>query len=117
MRENTLDSFRDAMTNGNFYAVARVAKFELGDDDLREGPVPVIKNIDITKSNITIAAENYDVIRWVYGNTVIHTGDKINLSRYTKKIGLNESSASYIRAVVIGQGGVALTQPFGVIRN
>jgi len=116
MRENTLELFREAMVNGNFYAVARVAKFERGNSNIGEGPVPVIKNIEVSDSNITIAAENFDVIRWVYGNNTIHTGNSINLARYARKIDI-DSGGSYIRAVVIGQGGAALTQPFGVFRN
>jgi hypothetical protein len=113
MNENTLDSFRDAMKNGNFYMIARVAKFERDTDDMGTGPVPVINNIvvDENRLNISITAENYDVIQWIYDNRIIHQGDAINLARNSRRIG------SYIRAVIIGPGGVALTQPFGLVRN
>jgi hypothetical protein len=112
MQENTLDSFKDTMVNGNFYMVARAARRELGETPvLKSGLTPVIRNIVVnqTENTISITAENSTSIKWIYGNREIHTGSTIDLDDYLNQID------SYIRAIILGPGGIALTQPFGII--
>jgi hypothetical protein len=114
MSDNTLDLFQDAMKKGNFYMVARAARRELGDTPLlREGPVPVIKNIVVNQNDltITITAENSTAIKWIYDNKEIYQGETITLNNRSNRIG------SYIRAIILGPGGITLTQPFGLVRH
>jgi len=111
MQENTLENFRDAMLTGSFYAVARISRREGflpgGSSDNLNLPTPVIRNITINNPGvITILAENYNRIDWISNGKVIASGNTINLSRVRRAL-----IGSYVRANVIGNGGVAFTQP------
>jgi len=113
MPANTLDNFRDAMVYGRFYAVARSARRELGRDFVGSGPFPAIRNIivDDDIASITIVAEHYTSIDWIYGGDVIAQGNTISMVHHQGNIG------SYVRANIIGPGGISFTQPFGITRN
>jgi len=107
MRKNTLQEFREAMTAGRFYAVARVAGHEgVNNQDLNEPP-PAISDIAVTPASIKITAENYDRIVWLTsGGVPVAEGDTIDLG--------GAGLVVFVRANVIGRGGIAFTQPFGV---
>jgi len=113
MSANTLENFRDAMIHGRFYAVARVARRELGRNFVGTGPTPTIRNIIVDEdvASVTIVAEHYTVIDWIYGGNVVAQGNTISVVCHQGYIG------SYIRANVIGPGGISFTQPFGIVRN
>ena len=113
MPSNTLDDFRDAMIRGRFYAVARVARRELGRNFVGSGPFPVIRNIivDEDAASITIIAEHYTGIDWIYGGNVVARGNTIRVAYHQGDIG------SYLRANIIGPGGISFTQPFGIVRD
>ena len=108
MPENSMANFRAAMESGHFYAVAKVSKHELGDNFTATGPVPVIKNIVVDNINmsITISAQNHNRIEWISDGTIVGEGNTIMLKEH--KAGV------YIRANIIGAGGIAFTQPFGI---
>ena len=110
MPENTLENFREAMLSGSFYAVATTARRELGESFEASGPVPRILSIDINEAvgSISINAENYDRIDWIADGKVITNGSTIRLGSHRRAIG------SYVRANIIGPGGIVFTQPFGV---
>lgn len=109
MPANTLENFRQAMTSGSFYAVAKVSKRELGDSFIGSGLTPVIKNIKVDSAavSITVTVENSDRIVWISNGKIVAVGDTINI-RECENIG------SYIRANISGPGGIAFTQPFGI---
>jgi len=113
MPENTLENFRNAMLSGSFYAVARVSKRELGSSFTAAGAVPAILNINVDNdaANITIAADNYSRIEWISAGKKVAEGETICLNTHKNNIN------SYIRANIIGAGGIAFTQPFGIIGN
>ena len=112
MPENTLENFRYAMQGGRFFAAARAARRELGSDFMGTGPVPVIVNIETDNSSmsITINAENYSRIDWISNGRVIADGNTIKLNAQR-----NNRLGSYVRANIIGPGGIVFTQPFGII--
>lgn len=99
MAESTLENLKAAIMSGNFYAV------------FRTGTAPVIIDIKTvnTAASITITAENYTEIEWVSGGKIIANGNTINLLEH------NDNINSYVRANIIGPGGIIYTQPFGVI--
>ena len=111
MAKNTVDNFRTAMLNGSFYAVARTAKQELGQNFSFDGPAPYIRNIQVDEQNasITITADHTSVIVWISNGIDIATGATIMLDVHKDNLG------SYIRANIIGPGGIAFLQPFGII--
>ena len=113
MPENTLDNFKAAILSGSFYAVAKVSRRELGDSFEAEGPVPVITGIEVNNSarSVTITAGHYSKIEWISEGTVIAEGNTIRLENHEQQTGC------YIRANIIGPGGIAFTQPFGINNN
>lgn len=110
MPENNVENIRKSMENGTFYAVAKVAKRELGADFVAQGPTPTIENISVDQdeNDITIKGDNYNTIQWVADGKVIATGNTIDLNDYEDQVNC------YIRAQLIGDGGVSFTQPFSV---
>lgn len=110
MPENNLDNLRFAMENGTFYSVARVSRRELGEKFVGYGAQPVITNIvvDETQDTITVEAENYDRIEWIADGSIISRGNTIDLNDYEDELG------TYVRAQLIGAGGICFTQPFGI---
>ena len=106
----TLDlaDFRTAMESGNFYAVAKAARYELGwtfgyTDRRWDVPAPYITDIAADGSSLTIIADNYTKIEWISEGKVIATGSTIDLSSL--------DVGCYVRANIIGPGGIAFTQP------
>ena len=110
MPANTTENFRSTMLNGNFYAVARVSKRELGSLFVGTGPYPEITNIVTNESalSITITAQHAEDIDWIADGVVIFTGETILLEDHRDDI------SSYVRANIKGPGGIAFTQPFRV---
>ena len=85
-------------------ALSTGEKFYAGEDAI----VPVVKNIaiDETEDKISIETENAVVIRWIADGKEIASGASIDLDDYSDKIG------SYVRAEIVGVGGVMYTQAF-----
>ena len=117
MPSNTLINFRKAFLSGNFYAVAKVSKRELGYDFVASGPTPVIKSITVDNSTITITAENFDKIEWISDGVVLTTGITTNAVGATINIEECANVGCYVRANISGLGGIAFTQPFGIKKN
>ncbi|NDL66987.1 hypothetical protein [Anaerotalea alkaliphila] len=110
MPENSEENVRAAMENGTFYAVAKVAKRELGIGFVAQGSAPVIEDIrvDQQENAITIQGDNYHTIQWIADGEVIATGASIDLNDHEEHVN------SYVRAQLVGEGGISFTQPFGV---
>ena len=125
--ELTVDATRKSLETGAFYAVARVDRRLEVNHLNRDGVVmrsggnaevaylytemtaPSISNIVVNASTITIEGTDYDYIGWVADGLEIARGNTINLSDHSDQVN------SYIRAHVVGSGGVAYTQPFGIV--
>lgn len=110
MPTNNEDNLRDAMKNGTFYSVGKIAKRELGPNFKAEGPTPVISSITVNEkeNSITITGSHYNTIQWIANGKIIATGNTIDLNDFEDKVD------SYVRAQLIGNGGISFTQPFGV---
>jgi hypothetical protein len=125
--ELSVSATRKALETGAFYAVARVDRrlgvnhFERTGGVMRncgdtataylytEMTPPSISNIVVKDDTITIEGTHYDYIGWVADGKEIARGDTINLNDYSGQVN------SYIRVHVVGKGGVAYTQPFGIV--
>lgn len=85
-------------------ALSTGEKFYAGEDAI----VPVVTDvvIDETNDTITLETENVTVIRWIADGKEIASGATIDLDDYSDKIG------SYVRAEIVGVGGVMYTQAF-----
>ncbi|MDO5018411.1 MAG: cell wall-binding repeat-containing protein [Lagierella massiliensis] len=108
--ENNPENVRNSMEKGTFYAVAKVAKRELGMDFVAQGKTPEIKDIKVDHKNgiISIKAENFNKIEWIADGKVIGKGNSINITEHFNEVN------NYIRANISGEGGIAFTQPFGL---
>lgn len=108
MRENNLAEFRQAMHAGSFYGVARVSPF----DGLVApfGDPPVIRDVEVSFAEIRITAENYYRIEWVTeGSRYVADGEVLEPHRF--------DVGSFVRANVLGPGGVAFIQPIRVFKR
>jgi len=134
MKENTVEAFHEAMLKGNFYAVSRRAHRELGTNyyggrgvtSSNSPPAahleewPEITNISImgqgsNNVRIILATKNDHTVNWISDGEIILGEDNqpvnvknFRLSDYGDQIG------SYVRANIMGVGGIAFTQPFPV---
>lgn len=108
----SLDRLRTAMENGTFFAQARYAKYELGENFEGKGELPEVKAIEVDEQNdtITVAGENCDCIEWIADGEVIQSDcgsqSTIHLGDYSDKI------SCYVRFQLKGQGGICMAQPF-----
>lgn len=115
--EYSLANLRKAMENGNFFAVARYAKNELGEDFKGEGAVPVVTEItvDDDANTITIKGKNCDAIEWIADGEIIENSVLEIGGELVSTIKLREKSdkiSCYVRAQLKGKGGICMTQPF-----
>ena len=115
--EYSLGNLRKAMENGNFFAIARYAKNELGETFAGSGATPAVTKIDVDDDNdtITLTGINCKAIEWIADGEIIQseTAEKdgeitttIKLCEHTDKI------SCYVRAQLKGDGGICLTQAF-----
>ena len=115
--EYSLQNLRKAMENGNFFAVARYAKNELGEDFKGEGPVPVVTEIAVDDDNdtITIKGINCSAIEWIADGEIIESVTAEADGEMVSTIKLREKSdkiSCYVRAQLKGRGGICMTQSF-----
>lgn len=115
--EYSLQNLRKAMENGNFFAVARYAKNELGEDFKGEGAVPVVTEItvDDDADTITIKGKNCNAIEWIADGEIIESVTSEADGELVSTVKLREKSdkiSCYVRAQLKGRGGICMTQPF-----
>lgn len=108
MPENNVANVRTAMENGTFFACGHFAHNELGDDFVAVGAPPVVTNISVDDNTdqIIIQGTDYTKIEWVAKGEVIASGTTIDLNDFEDQIGC------YVRAQLLGPGGICLTQAF-----
>lgn len=115
--EYSLEELRKAMETGSFFAVARYAKNELGENFEGKGAVPqAIKiAVDDDTDTIAITGKHCNSIEWIADGKIIQH-DKIEQDgEMTSVIHLNdhtESISCYVRAQLKGTGGICMTQAF-----
>lgn len=108
MQANTADDLRRCMETGAFFAMSKYAKRELGDNFTPYGDYPKVTKItvDDDQDTITVSAINYKKIDWIADGDIIAHGETIHLREHSNEI------SCYVRAQLIGDGGVCLTQAF-----
>lgn len=115
--EYSLSTLRNAMETGTFFSIARYAKNELGEDFKGGGPVPQVEALFVKEDEqeITISGINCHTVQWIADGEIIQSEtiqndgeitSTIKLSDYTDKI------SCYVRAQLLGKGGICLTQAF-----
>lgn len=115
--EYSIANLRKAMENGTFFSFARYAKNELGEDFVGKGAPPkVVKlTVDEESQRITIRGEKCKTIQWIADGKIIKS-DNLNADgEIESTINLSELSddiSCYVRAQLLGDGGILMTQPF-----
>jgi hypothetical protein len=121
MPSNTLENYRHAMVNGQFYIVT-VAAFNEGVNLSATTPGadrPSINSITFsqTADTITISANNATRIVWLSEGKVIHEEhddfSTINLASPA----IIDNVGAFVRANIFGPGGLAMTQPIATTRK
>lgn len=115
--EYSLQTLRKAMETGTFFAVARYAKNELGEDFKGEGAVPVVTKIEVDDEadTITISGKNCKAIDWIADGEIIQSETLEADGEITTTISLADHAdkiSCYVRAQLKGKGGICMTQAF-----
>lgn len=118
MEENTTENIKETMQSGAFFAVTRRLKandligpekeFDARNTDL---PYPVFTKVEVDGHKVNVKAENADSIQWIADGKVIAKGSIAN-GEYTLDLDTIEGAEdfTYIRAEILGKGGMCLTQ-------
>lgn len=118
MQENTVENIKYTMMNGAFFSVSRRIPQndiigpaeEIDVCDMRL-PYPVFTSVKTDGHKITVTADNCDRIQWIANGKVIASGE-IGDKPVTLDLDAIEGAEDfmYVRAEVIGEGGMCLTQ-------
>lgn len=115
--EYSLQALRRAMETGSFFAVARYAKNELGENFEGKGEVPQVIKIEVDDKTDTIAitGKHCNTIEWIADGKIIQSDSITQDGEITSIISLNnytETISCYVRAQLKGTGGICMTQAF-----
>ncbi len=117
MPEKTEPELRTSMEKGTFFAISRYGKYpqEVGETPLdgKENPVPAVNRVTVNQEqgSISIEGSEYKRIAWVSKGEVISEEPTLVLSEHDAQIG------SFVRAFLVGDGGICYVQPFTVLRD
>lgn len=118
MTENTLENVKKTMCEGNFFAIGRRARPELGMDFVGEGAYPQVTSITVNDDNDTIkvTAKNSSKIEWIANGKILKVSEEKNENgEIISTITLAEHSddiTCYVRFQAIGDGGICFSQAF-----
>lgn len=114
--EYTIENMRKAMESGNFFAIARYAKNELGEDFEGKGPYPQVMALDVDEAAQTISVKgiNCKAIEWIADGEIIQSETIAENGEMVSKISLAEKAdkiSCYVRFQLKGDGGICMSQP------
>lgn len=118
MEENTVESIKETMQSGAFFAVTRCIRANdlIGpekDIDARNKnlPYPVFTRVETEGHTLTVKAENADRVQFIADGRIIYTAaadeGEVTLDLDTVE---GAERLQYVRAEIIGEGGMCLTQ-------
>lgn len=120
MQENTQQEVKKTMQSGAFFCVSKCHPgndvYEIGPKegfDVRdEGiPYPMFNSVEVSGHTVTVTAENAGTLQWIANGKVIMTCEVgaepivLNLDNIA-----GSADFQYIRAEILGEGGICLTQ-------
>ncbi len=109
----SIPNLRNAMEKGNFFAVARYAKNELGEDFVGEGAYPTVTGITAENDTITVTGENCSSIEFISGGEIIVSVSTDADGKMSASLDLTtcDDIRCYVRIQLKGKGGICMTQP------
>jgi len=109
MPANTPENLRASLESGAFLACSRRDRVHPQNIEAdKSNPFPGVTNIEVTGETITLTPTNATLVEWIADGEVIATGNSIDLRAHADDI------TCYVRAQLIGPGGITATQAFGV---
>jgi hypothetical protein len=119
MEENNVENIRATMESGAFFCVSRrlrandiIGPAEPIEAMNTELPYPVFTSVKVNNHTISVTAKDADVIQWIANGKVIATSE-IN-DNVPVELNLDEIKGAenfeYVRAEVLSEGGICLTQ-------
>ncbi len=118
MEENTVESIKETMQSGAFFAVTRIIRANdlIGPEksiDARNKnlPYPVFTKVEAEGHTVTVKADNADAVQFIADGRIIHTA-QADRGEVTLDLDTVEGAEAfqYVRAELIGEGGMCLTQ-------
>lgn len=115
--EYSLPNLRTAMEKGQFFALARYAKNELGENFEGKGKLPRVTSIVVDNENqtITVKGNNTISIEWIADGEIIKTDFADTNSEAVSVLNLSDVAdkiSCYVRVQLKGDGGICMSQPF-----
>lgn len=120
MQENTMDAIRETMQSGAFFCVSKCLPgndvYEIGpaesfDTRDKDIPYPMFRSVEVSGHKVTVSVENAKQLQWIADGNVIM---KCDVGADTVVLDLDTVPGSgdfrYIRAEILGEGGICLTQ-------
>lgn len=120
MKENTQEEVKKTMQSGAFFCVSKCLPgndvYEIGpkeDIDVRgKGiPYPMFNSVEVNGHKVSVTVENADEIQWIANGKVIMKSE-VGTDPIVLDLDAVEGSEDfrYIRAEILGEGGICLTQ-------
>ena len=122
MPEKTPAALRKSMEDGTFFGFSRHARLERGDDSfVGVGDPPAVSRIEVNEASgaITVTASNFSTIVWTSNGEIVEQVTVPGLGEYSETLSIPAFEAkigSYVRAYLLGPGGILYIQPFTVLR-
>ena len=119
MAENNVENIKATMMNGAFFSTTkclRANEFEIGpavaiEADNKGLDYPMFTKVAVDGHKITVNAENADTLQWIANGKVIYKGELTD-GTYTLDLDTIEGAEDflYVRAEIISEGGITVTQ-------
>ncbi len=123
MEENDVDHIRETMTSGAFFSTTRALRasdFEIGPDKAIDAcntdlAYPMFTKVVVDGHKITVEATDADTIQWIANGKVIYKGSMTD-GAFTLDLDTfnNAEDFLYVRAEIISEGGITVTQPLTI---
>ncbi len=121
MKENTMDQVKETMQSGAFFSVTRILRpndtigpeeeFRVDNQDL---PYPMFSNVITDGHTVSVDYSDAKQIQWIADGKVIAKQAVNGNGTYTIDLDTIDGAEdyTYIRAELLGEGGMCLTQAF-----
>ena len=121
MEENSEENIKATMQSGAFFGITRnlrandrIGPYEEIDAMNKGIPYPMFTDISVQGHSVTVSTTDADTLQWIANGKVIATADVSDGGSYT--LDLDEINGAddflYIRAELIGDGGLCCSQAF-----
>lgn len=121
MEENSEENIKATMQSGAFFGITRnlrandrIGPYEEIDAMNKGIPYPMFTDISVKGHSVTVSTTDADTLQWIANGKVIATADVSDGGSYT--LNLDEINGAedflYIRAELIGDGGLCCSQAF-----